>query len=307
MAGILRWHVNDIVECIDKMQENKFDCIIFIEGKRGLGKSTLAYKISTRLKCGFAPNRDIHYSRDEVLKALAGQKERVIFADEMINVSFNRDFYESDQKILIKALNMYRDSKNIFIGCVPKFVTLDKQVQNLCKLKITVVRRGIAIIQTQIPAIYSKDPWDTKNNEKIESKWTAKGVKNPRYAQLTTVRGIMSFNDITEGQRGIYESIKQDKRNKIFAQQSGLDLQDAPNIVFYKNLLQQLKEGEMTQGTFAQIIKVSGKNYNAVRKRLNEMLREGGHVKRTKDLLKSHTNTSYRKTGEGFTFKKGVG
>ena len=87
---------------------NKFDGIIFIEGKRGLGKSTLAYKIATRLKTpiAFSPKRDIVYSRDDTLKHLATKKGGVIFSDEMINVAYNRDFYNEEQKVLLKALNM---------------------------------------------------------------------------------------------------------------------------------------------------------------------------------------------------------
>ena len=47
--------------------------------------------------------------------------------------------YENEQKTLLKALNMYRDSCNVFIGCIPKFVELDKQIQRLCKIRITIL------------------------------------------------------------------------------------------------------------------------------------------------------------------------
>ena len=109
------WKVHDIVNIMNQCQENQFDVIFFIEGKRGLGKSTLGWKLSRRAGSKFVPAEDLCYSRKEVIKQLAHKKRRIIFADEMINVGFKRDFYESDQKVLIKGLNMYRDSFNIFI------------------------------------------------------------------------------------------------------------------------------------------------------------------------------------------------
>jgi len=111
----------------------------------------------------------------------------------MINVTYNRDFYVEDQKLLLKGLNMYRDSCNVFVGCIPRFIDLDVQLQRMCKIRITVVRRGIALIQTRRKAIYSTDPWDIRMNQKIEDKWSMKGTKNPRYSQLTTVRGIIKI------------------------------------------------------------------------------------------------------------------
>jgi Mg-chelatase subunit ChlI len=40
-----RWGMEDIINTIIMALIQKFDCFIIIEGKRGTGKSTLAYKI----------------------------------------------------------------------------------------------------------------------------------------------------------------------------------------------------------------------------------------------------------------------
>lgn len=304
IGKLIVWSMKDIVDCIDQMQEEKFDAIIFVEGKRGLGKSTLVYKICNRIKSPFNPNKDICYTRDEVLKALAIKTKGVIFADEMINVAFNRDFYEQDQKLLIKALNMYRDSCNVFIGCVPRFITLDNQLQGLCKIRLTVVRRGIALIQTQVQSIYTNDPWDIKNNMKIEAKWTLKGIQNPRYSQLTTVRGILKFNDLSPRSRALYEAIKKEKRNRIYTQQAELEQAQSPNIIFYKNLIKQLKTKEITDTMFAKICLIAGKDYKNVRIRVNQILKEEGSELRIKDLLKSSIINKKNGIG-GFDFKEG--
>jgi len=171
LGALLVWTLKDIRECIEKMTspDVKMDMICFIEGRRGLGKSTLGYKILSGLKVSvpFKPKRDLVYSREDTLKHLASKINGIIFSDEMINVAYKRDFYQEDQKELLKAFDMYRDSRNVFIGCIPQFVDLDVKIQQVCKLRLTVVRRGLALVQMKMPTIYSMDPWDIKNNQRI--------------------------------------------------------------------------------------------------------------------------------------------
>ena len=101
MGQLLVWTLKDIKESIEIMTSEivKFDCIIFIEGNRGLGKSTLAYKILSGLKVNikFKPKRDLVYSREDTIKHLATKKNGCILSDEMINVAYKRDFYESEE------------------------------------------------------------------------------------------------------------------------------------------------------------------------------------------------------------------
>lgn len=285
MPRLMVWTLKDIKEVIEGCVKNKFDFICFIEGNRGLGKSTMAYKILHSLKVPhpFIPKRDIVYTREETLKHLATKKGGVIFSDEMINVAYNRDFFQEEQKTMLKALNMYRDSCNVFIGCIPKFVELDKQIQRLCKMRITVVRRGIALIQTQMPSIYSQDNWDIKNNQKIEAKWTSRGGRNPQYAKLTTVRGIVHFSDLTPFQREEYEKIKEEKRGRVFGEYQDVTLLGHPEKIFYENLLQQLVAGKLTAELLDTIATINQKDKAKIRMKLNQMLKEKGDVNRVRD------------------------
>jgi signal recognition particle GTPase len=272
------WYISDIVEIINKMregfideqgnkQEGKYDCIIMIDGKRGVGKSTLGAKIAYRL--GFNPERDIVYSREDVIKAYAKKKNGVIFADEFINVGYNRDFWDSDQKTLIKLMNMYRDSKNVFIGCVPIFAQLDRHFQSLVKIRLTVIERGIAIVQGQLrSSIYTSDPWDIKNNIKIESSWSLKN-KNPQYQKLTTFRGFLYFEDLTQLQREEIEKIKQEKRNRLVQIDEGrVEEED-----WLKKLLDKVIAKELTNQIFLAYCQLTGRDANYVRNRINENLR----------------------------------
>ena len=133
--------------------------------------------------------RSMIYTKKETLNFFHQWNKNGI-ADEMINVTFNRDFYDLDQKNVIKMINMNRDHCNLFIACVPQFQNLDTQIKNLCKIRITVVRRGLAIIQTPNRTIYVKDKWDQATNEKFEREWLQKGISKPTYSKLTTFREI---------------------------------------------------------------------------------------------------------------------
>lgn len=257
MAIVVNWSMIKLVCMIVKILQNKFDCVIVIEGNRGLGKSTLAYQIARGVATQFKkiqktkdylfnPRYALLYTRKEVIRFFHKWR-RIGVADEMINVTFNRDFYDSDQKDLIKMINMNRDHCNLFLACVPQFQNLDNQVKNLVKIRITVVRRGIAIIQTPNKSIYSKDKWDQALNEKIERKWMAKGITNPHYSKLTTFRGILKFPKLRAKAEEIYQKVKDDKRNIVAREQMGIedvDEQDAYDLAIIK-----LKAGEIRNGS----------------------------------------------------------
>lgn len=258
------WKVKDVVEIIDKCQERQFDVIFFIEGKRGLGKSTLAWQLAKKCKSKFNPKTDLCYSRKEVIQQLRKKKRGVIVGDEFINVGFKRDFYVEDQKVLIKGLNMYRDSFNILIGCIPNFQNLDNQLKDLCKLRFTVIRRGIALVHRQVESHFMTDKWDTRNNTKIEMKWSMSKNAKPKYAQLTTAIAYLHFKDISPKQRKLYEEIKHKKRNKIYGKENNLD-DDLETKTFYQKLIEEMKAGNVDKEKFKLIVKLQGIKYDSAR------------------------------------------
>lgn len=304
LGKLVVWSMNDLAFCVDGMINNDFDCIMIVEGKRGIGKSTLVYKLAKKLKSiqKFRPHRDLCYSRKQVIEQLTKRKKGFIFADEMINVTYNRDFYVEDQKVLLKGLNMYRDSCNVFAGCIPEFIDLDVQFRRMCKIRITVIRRGIALIQTQRKTIYSADPWDMKLNQKIEDKWSMKGTKNPRYSQLTTVRGIIKFGDLRPAQKLLYKNIKEKKRNRVFESEANLKKEESPEVRFYNNIYNLVKNRSLTPNEFNMSCITFGIKDEVVKKRIRRMLRDEG-IKDDMRQLVNVVNSKVRKKADllGFT------
>lgn len=260
MATYIVWSLTKLVNAICDRLLNKFDVVIAIEGRRGLGKSSLAFHLARRIKremrkrglrkiYGFKPERDLLYERKEVLRFFH-DRHRIGIADEMINVTFNRDFYNEEQKDLIKMINMNRDHHNLFLSCVPQFKNLDSQIKNLCCMKISVIRRGTAIIHTPNKTIYARDIWDEAVNEKIERDWLKGGVRNPKYVRLTTFRGFLKFPKLSDKAEKIYQEIKDRKRN-VIAQEKGLldtENKDPFELIYEMLVNKQIKNTHILEG-----------------------------------------------------------
>lgn len=255
---VMAWSMRKLIALIVRILQNEFDCFIVIEGNRGLGKSTLAIHLARGVAREFKKLGSKDYKFNWRGTFIYTKKETKRFwhkwraqgiADEMINVTFNRDFYNEEQKDIVKMINMNRDHCNFFQACVPQFQTLDSQIKNLCKIRITVVRRGVAIIQTPNKTIYVKDKWDQATNEKIERSWTQKGVSNPHYTRLTTFRGLLKFPDLHPTARAKYQETKNLKRNLVAKEEMGIDDEEEKQDP-YDEMISMLKEGKVKNSTF---------------------------------------------------------
>jgi len=260
-----------LADQIEKRIANKFDLIIATEGKRGMGKSTFLYglgdKLNNRGVIKFSPQKHLVYSRKDSLRLLANSQKKFIMNDEMINVAYNRDFWETDQKELIKALNNYRDSCNVFAMAIPKFIDLDKQMQKLCELRVVILKRGLAQIHQQIKGVYRSDVWDTKENMKIEGKG-----KGNVYGKLTTKVFYVRFPDLKPKKRLYYEELKRERRNLIFNVDNGVS--DDPMENFYTNLYGLITKFKITQPEFEASCLAVGKSIKIVRNSLNDRLKD---------------------------------
>ena len=200
----------------------------------------------------FQMGRDLIYTQKQMLDGLSSW-QRIIVPDEMVNITFNRDFQSEDQKNIIKMINMYRDHNNLIIASVPLFQTLDVQIKNLTKMKISVAKRGFGLIQTPNKIIYGRDKWDSMNNEKIERAWLVKGGR-PQYTKLTTSRGLITFPPLPKKIEKRYQEIKNERRTDLVETAMGIkkELNKKPIDRIYDILVDnKIKNRDMLRGLFA--------------------------------------------------------
>ena len=193
----------------------------------------------------FLPNRSLIYTQSELQNHLASW-HNIAIPDEMINITFNRDFYSEKQKDIIKMLNMFRDHENLTVACVPQFQTLDNQIKNLCKMKITVKKRGVAIIHSPNSTVYCKDKWDQATNEKIEREWIIKKITHPNYSKLTTFRGLVKFPPLSRKQEALYQEIKNKKRSVVLKDDMHIQLKEDDDP--FNKIMKVLVDGGIKNG-----------------------------------------------------------
>ena len=215
---IIVWTIGDLAKSIKDRQERELDVNIIVDGARGNGKSTLCYKLLTRTG-KFNPEKDLMFTRDDVMNGIINRKFSCIQADEMITSAHNRNFFSSDQQKFIQMMNIYRNNFNILMGCIPNFYDMDPQVRKLMKIRITVIKRGVAIIQIAKSSLYGNDPWETNVNKKIEEQWQNKVKKGElakaQYNKLTTYAGHLFFTKLSPQQEEKYKRLKELKRSEL--------------------------------------------------------------------------------------------
>jgi KaiC/GvpD/RAD55 family RecA-like ATPase len=218
----------------------------------------------------YNPFEDLIYDQKSMMRALSSWN-RIFVPDEMVNITFNRDFQGDAQKKIIKLLNMYRDHCNLIIASVPQFQTLDIQVKNLTKMRVSVEKRGAGVLQTPNKVIYARDKWDSANNEKIEREWLLHGGK-PKYTKLTTARGLIAFPPLTKRLFNEYQKIKNDKRSNIVEVEMGIgkeQVKKEPVEQIYDMLVEGKIRNSVELGGMALL---HGMTFNALSEKLRRKL-----------------------------------
>lgn len=288
------WSANKLARMCERKINNNFDVVCVIEGTTGIGKSTLAIQIARKVKFHhFKLSKDLIYTQEELIYSLKNRWKQAFISDEAINVAFNRDFYQENQKNILKLFNMNRDHTNLIILCVPNFEDLDVKLKSLCRLRISVIERGVGIVQMKNPSIFCRDKWDSQINERMEREWLSKGY-SPRYSKLTTFRGFVKFRPLPKKVEEIYNRIKTRKRSEIYSKQELLDAVSfkSPSDKMLKALLEGKIRNQEEFVTYADLLDIEVSSaMQGIRKRLKEM----GASERLKDFFTDNINNQIKK------------
>jgi len=285
--NVMRFSMKDFIILINKRRANKFDVNMAVSGARGNGKSTFLFKLFSRMP-GFDPWKHQIYTRKDATHLLESQKMGYIFDDEAIRSSYKRNFQNSEQKVFVQMLNMYRDNFNLYGMAIPMFYSLDKDLRGLIKIHVQIVKRGLGVIHIAKDSnLYSDDPWDVKYNAKIEERWAKKLLSNkgfnPPHHKLSTFFGYVEFGDLRKRQRNIYEEVKSVKRKIVY--EAEMKENNKEEVNFYDVIIEKLLNGQMSKDMLTVLAQVNNKKYTAVSVMLNKKLAEMNKTERLSDLL----------------------
>lgn len=274
--------LSEICSIIENRIKNKKDMIFAITGDRGDGKSTFAYKIAHKTKLKFKPHKDIAYSIKEVLDWYSKNEKRILIFDEAIAVH-NRSFLEKNQRKLIQILNMYRDSCNVLLLCVPNFSNIDTQLRQLVRMRVHIYERGRGVIHIPSRGTYTRDRWDFDINSKMEMDCLKKN-KRISFYRSTTFFGYVKFGALPPDQEKVYNEIKKKKRNVVYD-----DINEKKEKNVYDLITDQVCKGMINKDGIVQFARVYGVREHTVREIIRKRLRERGETKPLRELLVAPT------------------
>ena len=222
---------------------------------------------------GFTFKTGLIYNQTE-MQDLLNKWHTIGICDELITTLFNRDFYSTEQKNIIKLTNISRDHSNLVILCIPNFSSMDTQMKGLCKMRITVVRRGLGVIQCPTRSLYNKDHWNMAFNEKQEKSF--KNMKRPNYSRLTTFRGLLRFNKLHDSIEAKYQIVKDEKRGQIVNEEMGMKKKGEDKDIVDRTIDQLTSNGIRNMNVIEGIAIGNGMTLTQFRAKISRRLQKAG-------------------------------
>lgn len=208
-----QWSMQELVSILNETAKRDKDNLIPIDGATGAGKSTLGLKMCIAGCPWFDMERDILYSRDELINwVTTARPGSWALADEAVNMLFKRDFAAKAQKFLLRILDMCRDRNLTILLCIPNFWALDSHVrQGRIRLRIYVAMTGRAFMWKPDTNPFADDRWWKKYNEKVCWNW----AEHYNARRTKGFMGYIEFGDMAEKYKIPYLEIKKKKKEMI--------------------------------------------------------------------------------------------
>jgi len=213
MPKDFQWSMEELVGLLNETAKRDKDNLIPIDGATGSGKSTLGLKMCLTGCPWFDMEKDILYSREELIEWVTTAKPGSwALADEAVNMLFKRDFAAKAQKFLLRILDMCRDRNLTILMCIPNFWALDSHVrQGRVRLRIYVAMTGRAFMWKPDTNPFADDRWWKKYNEKVCWNW----AEHYNARKTKGFVGFVEYGDLADKYKLPYLEIKKKKKEMI--------------------------------------------------------------------------------------------
>ncbi|MEM5867201.1 MAG: zonular occludens toxin domain-containing protein [Candidatus Aenigmatarchaeota archaeon] len=176
--------LRELAEELVQRVKNEFDSILVVESasKKGTGKSTFSILLAQEICKIIGLNFDLREiavfdpTSSRIIDLVKEKPEGFpIIIDEAGRIAYKRNWYKEYQKQLVLFLNLCRKHKKIIILNHPNFWQLDNHVLQVADYRVTILKRGIALVRGKINNPETTDPWMRVESEKLFKKY----CKNP--------------------------------------------------------------------------------------------------------------------------------
>lgn len=209
MGHEYQFSIKSLCELIIQTLDVQKDAVIAVTGETGSGKSTLALAIAKGCDKNYDMQKQMVFSREDLLNQIATLPPKsAIVCDEAIAIAYRREWMKSAQRELIKVLNICRSRNLIMIMCIPDFWALDKDVLYRIRMRIHVVRRGLAAMFKPDKNPWAADIWHKKENfDLTRYGWDV----YPNFKRVLGWAGLCYFGPMAKYEDDEYQPLKKRK------------------------------------------------------------------------------------------------
>lgn len=163
---------------IERTKAN-FDNIVIVESGsvKGTGKSTFSMDLSMQICILMGYKYELlevvvfDPTNEKIVERVKVKPDAwPIHVDEASKVAYKRNYNDDAQKNLIVFINVCRKHHKIIIINNPTFWGLDKDLLELADFRVTILKRGLAIVRGKISNPETMDKWLRKDTDEMIKK-----------------------------------------------------------------------------------------------------------------------------------------
>jgi len=226
------WNISTLSKFIQENQENESDWSMAVTGRKGVGKSTLAYGVCKNTDRRFSPQRNIIMTPSA--EGIADRLEKLepdstVSVDESIGALYSENWAKEEQKGLHQYLAQCqrKDKHTATFFCLPSIYDLRGPLRRAgVNMWIRVYQRGEAALLLP-SAVEENDPFRLDEIVKVRRKLEkelgrtktyqqyAPEFQRALYRRLSTFLAILTFPPMSPTEKLDYENYFRTQRESL--------------------------------------------------------------------------------------------
>jgi len=193
--------IRNLAKRLSKLQEGDWDAVVVVSGTEGVGKSTLAIDLARLVSklngIKFDYEDNMAYDAEEAIEKVQKiHNKGVMVLDEGMRLAWRRQWFDANQRHLIRLFSQIRSKNLCFFLCIPSFSHLETYFRlHRITYWLHVVKRGWVVGFKPNRMAGVKDPWGIDNIQRLinKNKLPTMSIDDPIQYIIKHHRKIPSF------------------------------------------------------------------------------------------------------------------